>query len=351
MSKTCSRMSHKRAFALFGAIACVILTFGLYGTVIGQVGNSVTGHVFGNDRRPVPDVTVELLDDLSRTISRQRTNASGRYAFYGLSSGRFRVRVLPFGTQYEEQEQDLEIVNFARTSGVGDTRVLGSTSEVKDFYLSIRKISTGLSAPATVFAQEVPEAARKLYKEAVEDLENRRNQEAYDGLKAALEIFPKYFMALETLGAEYVKAGHFEAARVLLTIAVDVNPRAHKSWYALAMVHAAQNNLADAVGSIKKAVEINSAAPESLHLAGSLLRQSKEYPEAEKHLIKARDLSNDSMPDVHWELALLYANGLKRYKDAARELKLYLKARPDDPKADQVRKLIIEFEEKARTTE
>ena len=57
------------------------------------------------------------------------------------------------------------------------------------------------------------------------------------------------------------------------------------------------------------------------------------------------------MPDVHWELALLYGKALKRYKDAAKELRLYLKARPDDKNAESIKKLIVDFEEKAKSAE
>ena len=333
--------------ARFELLIGLLLLFS--GIAVGQ-GNTVSGHVFGIDRRPLGDVNVELLDDLSRTISRGRTNASGRYWFRGLSSGRFRVRVLPLGTDYEEQEQDVEIVNFARTTGVGDTRILGSSNEVRDFYLTPRRVATGLAAPATVFAQEVPDPARKLYKEALVSLENQKTQEGYAALKSAIEIFPKYFAALEMLGTEYVKAGHFEAAQILLAIAVNVNPRAYKSWYALARAYAEQGNEKEALEAAKKALEINAIAAESLFLIGKLLRRAKDYVEAEKYLTKANLVTGGAAADVHFELALLYGHGMKKYKEAAKELKLYLKARPDDKNAENIKKLIVDFESKAKTT-
>ena len=105
----------------------------------GGIGNSISGHVFGVDRRPLSDLHVELVDDLSRTIARARTNASGHYSFFRLPAGRFAVRVLPFGTDYEEQEQTVEITNFRRSSGSGGDRLAGMTNEQKDFYLRPRK--------------------------------------------------------------------------------------------------------------------------------------------------------------------------------------------------------------------
>ena len=63
--------------------------FATASSLFGQ-GNSISGHVFGLDRRPVPDIDVELLDDFSRSIQRMKTNSSGRFFFYHLPAGRFK---------------------------------------------------------------------------------------------------------------------------------------------------------------------------------------------------------------------------------------------------------------------
>ncbi len=345
-SKVNSRL---RTLVCSGSVSAVLILL-MFRATFGQGGNTIGGHVFGDDHRPLADLNVELLDELSRTMGRGRTNSSGRYFFTGLSAGRFKIRVLAFGTDYEEQEQDVEIVNFNRSSGIGDTRVLGHVNESRDFYLSRRKVATGLGAPGTVFAQDVPDNAKKLYKEGLVHLENKRTKDGYSSIKQSIEAFPQYFAALETLGVEYVKAGYFEAAQVLLTLAVNVNPRAYKSWYGLARSLNSQKKQAEALIAAEKAIEINSLAPESLFLAGTLSRQAKDYAKAEKHLMKAQEVSGDAIPDVHWELALLYANGLERYREAAKELKLYLKALPEDKNAEKIKKLIVDFEEKAKKT-
>ena len=50
---------------------------------------------------------------------------------------------------------------------------------------------------------------------------------------------------------------------------------------------------------------------------------------------------------VNWELALLYGRDMKRYADAAKELKLFLKESPDAKDAAAIKKLIDEYEAKA----
>ena len=343
------RAAKPRTFSSVARFEILVgLLFLFSGVAMGQ-GNTVSGHVFGVDRRPLADVHIELLDDLSRTISRSRTNASGRYFFFRLPAGRYSVKVLPFGTDYEEQEQTVEFISFRRGTGGLDDRLSGISNEQKDFYLRPRKGATP-GVTGSVFAQEVPSDARKLYEGAVEHLSRKKTAEAYSSLKAALEIFPKYFAALELLGLEYVNAGHYDAASVLLTIAVDVNPRAYRSWHGLAIALNSLKNYKEAQTAVEKSIEINPSVPESLLLSGALLRQAKSYAEAEKRLTKAKELSAGAIPAVHWELALLYAHGLKRYKDAAKELKSYLKARPDDKNAENIKKLIADFEEKANAS-
>jgi hypothetical protein len=82
-------------------------------------------------------------------------------------------------------------------------------------------------------------------------------------------------------------------------------------------------------------------------LTGALLRHNKKFVESEKQLLRAKELSRDTLPQVHWELALLYGNHMERFADAANELKLFLKGRPEARDSENIRKKIAEFEQKA----
>jgi tetratricopeptide (TPR) repeat protein len=214
-----------------------------------------------------------------------------------------------------------------------------------DFQLRLSK-REHLTSPETVFAQEVPTPASDLYDQAIVDLKNNREEEGLKRLRSALEIFPKYYVALERLGVEYVRLKHIDEARILFTVAVNVNPRAYRSWFGLSFTLFLQNAYGEALSAIEEALKINATSPEAVLLYGRLLRRSHRYLEAEKQLKKSQELFGEAMPDVNWELALLYAYGLKRYKDAARELRLYLKALPDAKDAANIRKLIDKFESK-----
>lgn len=315
--------------------------------IFAQGGNSISGQVLGYEREPLYDIHVELLNDFSQTINRTRTDGSGRYFFFGMPQGRYSVRVMPFGTDYEEETQSIEIVNFVREDESGNRRVTGFASEQLDFNLRFRK---GINPQTTgaIFVQEIPAEAKKLYQKAVSDLNNKKEKEGLAGLKAAIEAFPKYFAALERLGNEYLRLKYFEAAQILLSAAIEVNPRSYRSWYGLAFAFYSQNKFAEAAFAIKKAIEIYAGSPAAYLLSGILKRQNKQFEEAEKDLLKAKELAREAMPMVHWYLGLLYGNDLKKYGDAAKELKLFLKAQPNARDKEKIEQLIKDFEEKAK---
>lgn len=315
--------------------------------VYGQFGNSISGYVFGLQRNPVSDVAVEVLDDFSRTIARTRTNASGYYNFNRIPAGRFKVRVLPYEYDYEQQEQEVEIVNFTRDTSAG-VIVSGFDKVQRDFYLRQRRNNQSLRGSGAIFIQEVPDQAKVIYKRAVEFLSNKKELEGLKYLKSAIEIFPDYYDAIERLGMEYTRLGYNEAAQILLSRAVEINFRGFNSWYGLAYSLYSQNKLSEAVKASEKALSLNQSSVDMLLLDAAIYKRLKNYKYSEKQLKKAKEFAKDSVPEVHWQLALLYGNNLSRYQEAADELEIYLKMQPNNANAENIRKLIVIFREKAK---
>ena len=60
--------------------------------------NRIEGRVYDQNRVPVGDAFVELLNEVDSMIARTRTSTDGRFSFFGLSRGTFTVKVLPLGT-------------------------------------------------------------------------------------------------------------------------------------------------------------------------------------------------------------------------------------------------------------
>ena len=301
--------------------------------------SSVWGFVFDPERRPVSEVQVELLNDVNSVVQRTKTNGSGRFYFRGISQGRFVIRVLSFSTNYEEQTQEVEIY------GIGANGRALADNVQKDIYLRLRKSSSLSVASGTVFVQEVPEEAKTQFQKAVSDLDGDRMEAGIAGLENALKVFPTYYLALEKLGLVYTQQQKYDKARDAFDKAVAVNTRSFNGWYGLSYANYSLKQSEAAVEAARKAVSLNSNSKDALLFLGLSLRQAKKYEEAEKQLKLADKLTKGESPDVHWNLALLYAHNLKRYKDAADELERYLQTSPSTPQADSIKKLIKQYRE------
>jgi len=303
-------------------------------------GSTITGFVFNSERRPITQIPVELMNEVNNVLQRIKTDGSGRFVFRGVSQGRFQIRVLPLGTNYEEQTQEVELY------GIGASGRPIADNLQKDFYLRLRgSSSTSSSGRGAIFVQEVPEEAKTTYQKAISDLEGNRVEAAVAGLENALKLFPSYYSALERLGLIYTTQQKYEKALEIFGRAVAVNQRSFNGWYGLSYSHYALRHSDAAVEAAQKAVSLNSTSEDAILFLGLSLRQAKRYEEAEKSLRQADRITKGLSPDVHWNLALLYAKNLNRYQEAADELELYLKTNPNTPQLDNIRKLIRQYRE------
>ena len=313
-----------------------------------QGRNAISGTVYDESHHPMSDIYVELLDDFNSTLSRAKTNGSGRFTFAGLPNGRFRVKALPYGTNYMEQTQEVVLASVSVAPG------RGSDLQNIDIYLRFNERGNSgpfAAAPGVIFAQEVPPAARKLYEEGVRYLRDKKEKEAFESLKKAIEVFPNYYLALDRLGAEYATRGtsdrsYLEAGRVLLTKAVEVNPRGFSSVFALGWTQYQLGLNSEAIETLERATALYGKAADAYLWLGKALRRASMLDRAEAAFKRANDLTNGKVADIHWEMAGLYGDR-KRYKEAADELELFLKTKPKAADTEKIRALIKQLREKA----
>ena len=308
---------------------------------------TINGTVFdAQTRRPVGDLYVELQSFGGRSFGRVRVEPSGRFVFRLSNPGTYTVKVLTLGTNYLETSQEVEL----RTFPLGGGR-FSSDQVFVDFQLKLdpRKINVGSGgAPTVVFAQDVPDEARKLFKKAVEQLGDKKDT-GLDSLKQALEIFPNYYDALDLLGTEYVRRQQYIEGVPFLLRAIDVNQRSYSSYYALGIASYSLKDIQAAIKALRAAVTINPLSIQAQVFYGMVLRINGDFAPAEKALLEAKKLTEDRTPfaEVHRQLGLLY-NETGRYKEAADELERYLKVAPKGTDKEAVKKQIAELRAKAK---
>jgi tetratricopeptide (TPR) repeat protein len=308
--------------------------------------STIQGAVFDKQRNRLPDIDVELLNDYYQTVRRTKTDGAGNYAFGGLGNGRYTVRVYAFRYDLEDKEIPVEI-NTQNVRG-GE----GSGHFMEDFYLLPKKGGLRDAELTVVFAQEIPKEAQKLYVKALKDLSEKRTDEGILGLWEAIKISPNYYLALHRYGLElFIKKQYKDAYQVFLE-AIKVNPKSATSYYYLgyALHNLGSGYNKSAFASLTQAVVLAPASPQVLWLLGKVERAVGKYAEAEQHLLKAKKLVTGKVPEIHMELADLYADDLKKYKEAADELELYLKAsKLSKVDEEKWKKIIAGLRDKAKT--
>lgn len=301
--------------------------------------NSISGQVWNPERQPVSDIYVELMTEHYSTVSRQRIS-NGRFIFNGISAGTYKVKVLTLGTNYLEQTQEVQIINTVRG---------GSDQQFLDFYLKYdpRKVAPGVTGvPGEIFAQEVPNEARKHYQKGIEQLYDK-NDKGLTELEQAVKIFPNYYDALNRLGTEYVQRKDYQKAIPHLIKSIDVNQRSHSSFYALGYAAYQMNRIPEAVEAARAATILKPDSINAQWLYGTVSRINGNYETSEKTLLQAKKLSKKPFPEIHWQLALLYYK-LKRNSEAAAELEIYLKAQPDAANKKEIQDLIAKLRTQAK---
>ena len=339
--------------ALFQSNGSIIKGSASASTLLVPQGRSaINGKVYG-EGRPVADVYVELLNDVNSSIRQIKTDASGRFQFSGLVDGRYYIKVNPGNTGYQEYFQQVVIAAVSSVSPREGSRMGGGDNQHIDIALKLneRAIRGPFAiAPSVLFAQNVPSVAKKNYEAGVSFLREKKETEAFDSLRKAIEIFPDYYDALDRLGGEYAIKGtsdpsFLEAGRVLLTKAIEVNPRSYSSMYGLGWTQYQLGMRKEAIETLGKATAIYGKAPDAYLLQGKALRRTAMLDKAEAALKRADELANSKTPDIHWELAGLY-NDQKRYKEAADQMELYLKYAPKGEDPEKIKNLIKRLREK-----
>lgn len=268
---------------------------------------------------------VSLLNDNYQTIRTILVDASGRFQFRGLRQGVYHVKIDSTDSEFEPQTQRVEFqASGGRRGSTGGEEVFPV-----DFVLRRKKRLVQPASPAgVVFAQTVPETARAEYERGLSKVRDNKSAQAVPFLKKAIEIFPDYYLALELLGTEYVKAGNNPEAVPLLTRAVELNETAPKSLYALGVATLKLNQAPDAIKWFQKAVAQDGNNVNAHLMLGIAHGRVGQLGEAESALKRAYRLGGDQVPDVHLYLAGIY-DKQKKYGEAIRELELLLREGKD----------------------
>ena len=302
---------------------------------VAQPGNSITGNVFDEKRNPIPDVYLELFSDMGSPLKRTKASAVGSYSFRGLGDGVFVVKVLPYGTDFVQQEKRINLMSISARPG------FGGANEQVDFYLQPRRspVNSTNGSPIVVFVQEIPKKAEDLYLEGIALLGNKRSSEAHAKLRESIEVFPTYFAALDRLASEYVLINEYRAAFVLFTAALNVNPKSYSSWFGLGVCQFRLKLVSESLISLRRANELQPETVTGLLWLGIALHSNGQLGDALDTLKKADRLEEGELSDINFQMARVLKDQGK-YREAAEQLEIVLAKNPKVENADELKKMI-----------
>lgn len=329
------------SIALYGNVYCKTPN---YQKINSALVNRISGFVFDEKRNPISEIYVELQDELYRSINRVKTDGSGRYVFAGMNDGNYYIHVIPTQGDFEEQIVRVEVVNLGPQNGA-----FGRSDDVTlDVYLRTKKKDSDiLNEPGVVFAQDIPKTALSLYEKSVSLFNQKNDADAIKSLQEAIDIFPTYYLALNRLGYAYFEQKKFDLASEYFAKAADINPKSEPTIYLLSYSVFLTKRYDAAITMLQGAIDLQHSTLRIHLLLGNSFRAIKKYEEAEKEFKKAQSLDIAKTAEPNWELALLYGNNLKKFKEAADQLELFLRLQPNAKNKENIKKLIKQFREKA----
>ena len=307
--------------------------------------HTIQGRIyFPSGRRNDARIKVKLQSVNSGELS-VFSDSNGGFTFKGLEPGSYAV-VVDAGSDYEVTRESVYIegeVDLARRRGITMPRV----PKIFTVDISLRMKQEAYVKAGVVNASlaSVPEPARDLYLKAVASIEAGDSAKGIVQLKAALNIFPDFPIALNELGVQYLRTGQADKAAESLNKAVklapnDFQPRLN---YGIALLNLRQ--LPEAEEQLRSATTKQSVSPTAHMYLGIVLAIQRKLDEGQKELEVAIATKSQEVFLAHRYLSGIYLER-QQYEMAANELETYLKLVPKAPDAERLRQKIKELRSK-----
>lgn len=309
------------------ASAWLLFALMLASAASGQIisGNTIIGKVRNSAGKPISNVIVELHTGNGMMFTQTVSNNEGDFAFSGLEAATFVVVINDsFHQPFSER------VEFARMAAgrPGETARLDVTLTPKSQASEPRA--------GVVFQQSVPDTALQSYRRGVKLIAERKSDEGMAALGDAIKIFPQYFDAHFALAIELFRLRRYDDTIKELEQARAINPKDSRVYKTFGLVLFEQKKYAMAATVLEAAARLNPADAEPRLIRGAALIEMGQLKEAEGEINRADQMSGRKLAVVHLHLARIYEKNGERAR-AANELEQYLKAAPDDKRADAIR--------------
>ncbi|HEY3135047.1 MAG TPA: tetratricopeptide repeat protein [Blastocatellia bacterium] len=302
--------------------------------------NSIQGRIFvRGGGRLAQRAKVKLLS-LASGEQFLMSDDSGAFMFRRLRGGTYTV-VVEAGEQFEKATETVDIIEPMRRKDDSGVNI-----SVTIYVEPKRSPSNGTVGTIDASAGLVPDAAKDLYKQAVESAKSGDRKKAIDELKEALAIYPNFMTALNELGVQYIALKQFKEAAEALRTAIKIAPEAFHPRLNYGIVLVNLKNYKDAATQLQIAVQKDSSSATAHFYFGRALVSLGSYDAAEKALRQTISIGGEEATEAHRYLGAVYIEKHDSPR-AADELEQYLKLAPKAKDADKIRVIIKDLRAQA----
>jgi tetratricopeptide (TPR) repeat protein len=213
--------------------------------------------------------------------------------------------------------------------------------------IHIRRLANVEGYTYSVTTALAPKDSRKAYEKALDVMKKQKWAEAERELMKAVGGYPKYAVAWYELGRVYQQQKKFDDATRAYMETIKIDPKFVSPYAQLTVISVVQQKWEDTAQYTSQALKLNPyMAPEIYFYSAVANYNLKKIDVAEEHARKAAQLDEQhKTPRINHLLGLILAQK-EDYKDAAENLRIYLKFSPTASDIATVKEQLSEIEQR-----
>ena len=297
--------------------------------------NTIVGTVFGPSGRPIETRVRVKLSSMMAGDRYVNTNENGGFRFSGLPQGTYTISV-DREKEYEPVSQNVDVMQFR-----------GAPAQTLTVNLRLSPKGSTDAKPGVVNAElaAAPSAAQEHFKKAGELIKTENRKGAIEELKLAISVYPKFSLAYNEIGLQYIKLNELDNAAEAFRSSIKVNPENFDAHLNLGVIYYTQKKYAEAEPELRAANKPRDNIAGVRYYLGMTVANLGKFDEAEIELQAAIKLGGPEMKEAHRVLSIIYgARGDN--KKSLKELEAYVKLAPDATDIEQLKARIAQLKGK-----
>lgn len=325
---------------------------GAQGSATNYLGNggihTIQGRLYiANGRRSdVMGMKIRLFNVASNDLS-VIADGTGTFAFKNLLPGSYTVQI-EGGDDFESVQENV-LIDDPGSSNLSSTIRLRGGARIASVqvYLKPKQSKETLAGLKVINAKlaSVPKPAVELYEKAQRSINEKNEAQAIGQLRDALAIHKEFSLAWNLLGLLLQKAADNTGAVAAFRSAVKYDSASAATNLNLGCALFNESIYPEAEKYLMDALVINPFSYRGHYYMGLTQLKLKRIDVAEQAFRRAIEVGSTEAGMAHYMLGGIYWS-VKRYKDAANELELYLKLEPNAKDVAKTRASIAELRSK-----